>query len=405
MHHRSRSMSRTVSFAIFAGVALLFTAGVHYYIWARLVRDVALPPLAHRVLTLLVIALFASVPVALWLGRRAGADAWRPILLALWAWTGFMFLLLLLLGATDLGRLVSGLVARLAIEEPPADPERRLTLSRILGGSVALVAGGMGAAAVRSGLGELVIREVKVELGRLPRALSGTTIVQLTDLHVGPTIRRDFVQQVVERTNALEPDLIAITGDLVDGSVEELREHVAPLARLRAKHGVFFVTGNHEYYSGVTEWCAELTRLGIRVLRNERVEVRDQGAVFDLAGVDDYSSGRFGKKPDLERALGNRDPDRELVLLAHQPKHILDAEPYGVGLQLSGHTHGGQLWPWNYLVRLQQPVVSGLARIGQALVYVSNGTGYWGPPMRLGAPAEITRVVLLAAKSELPNNV
>jgi uncharacterized protein len=398
-------MSRTLSFVIFAGVALLLTAGIHYYIWVRLVRDLALPTFAHRALTAMVVGLFASVPLAVWLGRGAGADSWRPVLLTLWAWSGFMFLLLVLLGATDLGRLVSGLIVRLATEDPPADPERRLTLSRIVGGGVALVAGGAGVVAVRSGLGELVTREVEVELGRLPRALSGTTIVQLTDLHVGPTIRRDFVERVVEHSNLLEPDLIAITGDLVDGSVDELREHVAPLGRLRAKHGVFFVTGNHEYYSGVSQWCAELTRLGIRVLRNERVEIRDRDAVFDLAGVDDYSSARFGKKPDLERALGNRDQSRELVLLAHQPRHILEAERYGVGLQLSGHTHGGQLWPWNYLVRLQQPVVSGLARIGRALVYVSNGTGYWGPPMRLGAPAEITRVVLLARAGDLPNRV
>jgi uncharacterized protein len=398
-------MSRTLSFAIFAGVALLLTAAIHYYIWARLVRDVALPSFAHRALTLLVVALFASVPLAIWLGRSAGADSWRPVLLALWAWSGFMFLILVLLGVTDLGRLVSGLVARLATEDPPADPERRLTLSRILGGGVALVAGGAGVVAVRSGLGQLVTREVNVLLARLPRALSGTTIVQLTDMHVGPTIRRDFVELVVARTNALEPDIVAITGDLVDGSVEELRDQVAPLANLRAKHGVFFVTGNHEYYSGATQWCDELTRLGIRVLRNERVEIGDRDAGFDLAGVDDYSSGRFGKRPDLERALGQRDESRELVLLAHQPRHILEAERYGVGLQLSGHTHGGQLWPWNYLVRLQQPVVSGLARIGRAFVYVSNGTGYWGPPMRLGAPAEITRVVLLSESVDLENRV
>ncbi len=398
-------MSRTLSFAIFAGVALLLTATIHYYIWARLVRDVALPPFAHRALSTLVVLLFAAVPLAIWLGRGQAADSWRPVLLGLWAWSGFMFLLLMLLGATDIGRLVSGLLARIAIEDPPADPERRLTLSRILGGGVALIAGSAGAVAVRSGLGELVTREIRVTLERLPRALHGMTIVQLTDLHVGPTIRGSFVDQVVERTNALEPDLIAITGDLVDGSVAELRDHVAPLARLRAKHGVFFVTGNHEYYSGVEEWCAELTRLGIRVLRNERVPIQVGDEGFDLAGVDDYSSSRFGKKPDLRRALGDRDQSRELVLLAHQPKHILEAEPYGVGLQLSGHTHGGQLWPWNYFVRLQQPVVSGLARIGRALVYVSNGTGYWGPPMRLGAPAEITRVVLQASTNDSARNV
>jgi hypothetical protein len=167
---------------------------------------------------------------------------------------------------------------------------------------------------------------------------------------------------------------------------------------LRAKHGVFFVTGNHEYYSGAEEWCTELTRLGIRVLRNERVSIGDATDSFDLAGVDDHSAKRFGggHGEDLPKALLGRDPARELVLLAHQPKTIILAQDHGVGLQLSGHTHGGQIWPWTYLVRLQQPVVAGLARFGKSFVYVSRGTGYWGPPMRLGAPSEITELTLRA---------
>jgi uncharacterized protein len=158
------------------------------------------------------------------------------------------------------------------------------------------------------------------------------------------------------------------------------------------------VTGNHEYYSGAADWCAELERMGIRVLRNERVVIGEPDASFDLAGVDDHSAHGFapGHGPDYERALGGRDASRELVLLAHQPRQALGADRYGVGLQLSGHTHGGQMWPWNYLVRLQQPLVSGLGKVANTLVYVSNGTGYWGPPMRLRAPAEITELTLTA---------
>jgi predicted MPP superfamily phosphohydrolase len=202
----------------------------------------------------------------------------------------------------------------------------------------------------------------------------------------------------VAQVNALEPDVVAITGDLVDGSVPRLAPHVAPLGRLRARHGVFFVTGNHEYYSGAEEWCAHLAELGVRVLRNERVRIGTDGEGYDLAGVDDFAGRHFGRGhgADFGRALAGRDESREVVLLAHQPRAVVEAERAGVGLTISGHTHGGQIWPFNFLVRLQQPVTSGLARFGRSLIYVSNGTGYWGPPMRLGSPAEITQLVLEA---------
>ena len=238
---------------------------------------------------------------------------------------------------------------------------------------------------------------MRVPLRRLPAGLDGTTVVQLTDLHIGPTIGRTWLEGIVARVNALEPHIVAITGDLVDGTVDDLRHAVAPLGELRARHGVFFVTGNHEYYAGAPAWMAELKRLGVRVLRNERVSIGEGADSFDLAGVDDLSSyGQApGHGPDLPRALDGRDPTRELVLLAHQPKAVKEAARFGVGLQLSGHTHGGQIWPWGHLVKLQQPFVAGLAREKDTILYVSKGTGYWGPPMRLGAPAEITRLVLV----------
>ncbi|HSO00071.1 MAG TPA: metallophosphoesterase, partial [Candidatus Nanopelagicales bacterium] len=223
-------------------------------------------------------------------------------------------------------------------------------------------------------------------------------IVQLTDVHIGPTIGREWLEGIVARVNELEPDLVAITGDLVDGRVADLREHTAPLAKLRAKHGVYFVTGNHEYYSGADEWIEELSRLGVRVLRNERVTIGEGADSFDLAGVDDWKAGGFGggHGPDLKRALAGRDPGREVVLLAHQPKQVVQAAEMGVGLQLSGHTHGGQIFPWGYFVRLDQPHVQGLGQHGETQIYVSRGTGYWGPPMRVGAPPEITLVELEA---------
>jgi predicted MPP superfamily phosphohydrolase len=242
--------------------------------------------------------------------------------------------------------------------------------------------------------------EVPVRLPRLPPALDGLTVVQISDLHVGPTIRQREVDRVVAQANALRPDVVAITGDLVDGTVRELGPIVEGLARLRARYGVHFVTGNHEYYSGVDAWLPYLGRLGIRVLRNERVEIGDAGARLDLAGVDDWHAGRYGRGHgyDLGRALEGRDPERALVLLAHQPLGVEAGIRAGMGLQLSGHTHGGQIFPFNLAVRAAFRYVKGLHRLdgGEGSIYVSRGTGYWGPPMRLGVPPEIARITLLA---------
>ena len=238
------------------------------------------------------------------------------------------------------------------------------------------------------------MRRVRIPLAKLPKSASGYVIVQLSDVHVGPTLGREFVESIVRETNALAPDLIVITGDLVDGSVDQLREHVAALRDLKARDGVFFVTGNHEYYSGADAWIAHLGTLGVRVLRNERVDVR---GLFDLAGVDDASSA--GALPhhgqDVAKAAQGRDPSRALVLLAHQPKALKDALAAQVDLQLSGHVHGGQLVPFNWLVRLQQPLVAGLYLVEKTYVYVSTGTGYWGPPMRVGSGSELTRIELV----------
>jgi predicted MPP superfamily phosphohydrolase len=385
-------------FAVFIAVAAGLLAGIHYYLWARLVRDTHLPrPFALAALVGLV-ALACSVPLVVMLGRTRPGLA-RLIVWPAYVWMGTMFLLFIALVGTDVIRLVAGGLRRVG-GGGPVDPARRTLLARIAAVAVASFAGGLAAVAMRSALGPVAVRRLNVRLPRLPRAQHGFSIVQLTDLHVGPTIGRAFVAEIVRRTNALAPDLVAITGDLVDGSVAQLRDAVAPLGALRARHGVYFVTGNHEYYSGAAEWIDELSRLGIHVLRNQRVSIGDGASSFDLAGVDDRSSSRFGglePASALAKALDGRDGKRELVLLAHQPRSFFDAAPLGVGLQLSGHTHGGQLWPFSLIVRLQQPFLAGLHARGDAHLYVSRGTGYWGPPMRLGAPSEITHVVLESA--------
>ena len=249
------------------------------------------------------------------------------------------------------------------------------------------------------------VRRVDVPLASLPPALEGFTIAQISDLHVGPTIRRPYVEKVVEAVNALGADLVAITGDLIDGSVADLAEHVAPLAGLRSREGTFFVTGNHEYYSGAASWVHELRRIGIVPLMNEHVVVRRGAARIVVAGITDYSAGHFdaAEASDPKAALAGSPGDAGArILLAHQPRSAAAAEAAGFDLQLSGHTHGGQFWPWNHFVRLQQPFTAGLHRWRRMWVYTSRGTGYWGPPKRFGAPSEITLIRLVAAPSARP---
>jgi uncharacterized protein len=388
-------MPRAAQLAAFIAIALSVVGVLHWYVWTRLVADPALPAGLRRALSGTMLVLFACIPLAFYSARASDLHMRRLGTLPGYIWLGVLFLLFSAVASIDVVRTIGALLERLAADVPPSDPERRVTMARLFASAVALFGAGASVAALRSGLGPVVVKEVRVQLDRLPQSLHGTTIVQITDLHVGPTVGRQFVSDIVRRVNALAPDVIAITGDLVDGSVRSLAEQVAPLAALKARYGSYFVTGNHEYYSGVESWCREIARLGIRVLRNERVAIEgENGASFDLAGVDDHSADRFGGASNVGKAVEGRDSSRELVLLAHQPRAVFEASKHGVGLQLSGHTHGGQIWPWKYFVYLQQPVVAGLARIGRTLVYVSCGTGYWGPPMRLAAPAEITRIVL-----------
>jgi predicted MPP superfamily phosphohydrolase len=247
--------------------------------------------------------------------------------------------------------------------------------------------------------GTAPVVDVKVPIADLPAALEGFTIAQISDIHVGPTIKRPFVDAIVDRVNGLRPDMVAITGDLVDGSVGELSRDTAPLARLASRHGTYFVTGNHEYYSGARAWIVELRRLGAHVLMNEHVVLDHDGASVTVAGITDYSAHHFdpAHRSDAKAALEGAPAASAKVLLAHQPRSAAGAADAGADLQLSGHTHGGQFWPWNLFVRLQQPFTAGLHRLGRMWVYINRGTGYWGPPNRFGIPSEITRIRLVRA--------
>ncbi|HWA11558.1 MAG TPA: metallophosphoesterase [Burkholderiales bacterium] len=243
------------------------------------------------------------------------------------------------------------------------------------------------------------VRTVEVPIEGLPEALRGFSIAQITDIHVGATIKRDYVERIVRAVNALEADMVAVTGDLVDGSVARLSPHTQPLSQLRARHGAFFVTGNHEYYSGAHAWIEEMRRLGLSVLLNEHVVLDHDGAAVVVAGVTDMSAHHFdpSHRSDPAGAVAGAPGGAFKVLLAHQPRTALAARNAGYHLQLSGHTHGGQFFPWNYVVKLFEPFSTGLYRLGGLRLYVSRGTGYWGPPKRLGAPSEITHLRLVPA--------
>ena len=388
-------MSLRSLITFFALVALVTGLG-HFYLYRRLVHRSA-ATLRGRVLggALLAFGWFALMiarPLAIWV---SGAAASVVSTLA-WVWLGFA----LYLGLSLFGfQLLEGFawLSRRVRRAPEPSPERRLFLSRAAAGASAVIASGVSVYGTWRAFAPAELTELPVKLPRLPRALDGLTIVQITDLHVGDLIGQRFLEHVVERCNALKPDLIALTGDLVDGSVKELAPTIATLQRLRSRYGTFFVTGNHEYYSGADAWCDALAKMGMTVLRNRTVSVGEKGASFDLVGVDDWGAHHYGFKRgyDLDAAVAGRDLERAAVLLAHEPAGFDDVPALGLGLQLSGHTHGGQLFPITLAVKLRWHRARGHYALGDSQLYVSRGTGFWGAPMRVGSPPEILKVTLV----------
>ncbi|MBC9729112.1 metallophosphoesterase [Streptomyces sp. TRM68367] len=424
---------------VFVLVALL-AVGVlvvsNWYVWRRLFRDTTRGPgLARRAGAVLIAGGWALAVGAL-VAERTGAPFWLQQVLA---WPGFMWLAvsIYLLMAVAAGEVVRPLLLRFlrrrgSAEEPVAEPapipaaagaakgagtepampgtpqepsaaeepqrplqepSRRLFVSRVVAGAAAAAAVGTVGYGTYGVLRGPQVKGVTVPLAKLPRAAHGYRIAVVSDIHLGPVLGRGFTQKVVDTINSTQPDLIAVVGDLVDGSVQDLRPAVAPLAQLKARQGSFFVTGNHEYFSGAEQWVEEVRRLGLRPLENARTEL----AHFDLAGVNDVSGEDQGEGPDYARALGDRDPARACVLLAHQPVQIHEAVDYDVDLQLSGHTHGGQMFPFNFIAGAANPTLAGLERYGDTQLYVSRGAGAWGPPTRVGAPSDIT-VIELASR-------
>jgi predicted MPP superfamily phosphohydrolase len=367
----------------FVLLALSLLGGAHWYIAQRLVIDPGLEGAARTAALLAIAALGVGAVLTPGLERWLAPPWLRVVSFPFLIWMGLFWLSFVALAISD---LVLGLMGA-------STADVSVPRAALVGGGVVAAAG----LALRNGLRVPAVRRVEIALARWPQALDGFRIVQISDIHIGPLLGRGFARALTERVNALAPDLVAVTGDLVDGPVEMLHDDVAPFAALRGRHGVFFVTGNHDVYSGGEPWVERVRALGMRPLRNERVAIGGAEG-FDLAGVDDHRGDWVrGSSEDLDGALAGRDAARAVVLLAHDPGTFRRASTRGVDLQLSGHTHGGQIWPFNYLVRLAVPWVAGLHRVGASLLYVSRGSGFWGPPMRLFAPAEITELVLRRA--------
>lgn len=384
--------ARMIRFMLTAATLVALT---HAYIGIRLVPDL---PGGAAVTGAAIVALIAST-LLIPLGMLARFVIQRQPLSDRVSWVGVLAMglfssLLVLTALRDLLLVITALAAWVTVR-----PELVADLHRPSAVAVPILAVLVSLIGFANARRTPRILDVEVPIRDLPTPLVDFTIVQLSDIHVGSTIKRDYVQAVVDRVNALDADLVAITGDVVDGTVERLAPHTAPLAALASRHGTFFVTGNHEYYSGAEAWITEFSRLGLRVLANAHVVLEHEGAKLVIAGVNDFSAGAFNPvwHSDPNVALIGSPADVPKILLAHQPRSANAAAAAGADLQLSGHTHGGQFWPWNYFVRLQQPYTAGLHRLDGLWVYTSRGTGYWGPPKRFGAPSEITRIRLRRA--------
>lgn len=393
---------------LFLSIFFIFSGLVAFYITRRFLGMTSLSRLRKFVVaTGIVVILFIS-PITIMLRRYGMNNQGIDILV----WTGylclgflsFIFTFLVIRDVLCLPAAFLNTLKRILFAQPhgksdpviPENPSRRGFLVNSMNYGI------MATASLTTGYGIVEakqvpeVKEVQIAIPALPEDFDGFRIVQVTDLHVSPTIRRPYVEKVVEVVNSLNADIFALTGDLVDGTISQLSHDVEPLRNIKSAQGNFFVTGNHEYYFGVIDWVTQIQRLGFSILLNEfRMINRGQGSLL-LAGVTDYRGGNFlhTHRSDPIKAVAGAPAADVKILLAHQPKSIFDAASAGFDLQISGHTHGGQFFPWNLIVGLNQPFVSGLHKYKNTHIYVSRGTGYWGPPVRVGAPSEITLIKL-----------
>ncbi|WP_203906221.1 metallophosphoesterase [Rhizocola hellebori] len=380
----ARRSLRPVFFSITLMMVLALLFGVPW--WTLTTSAAQWPSPVVAVGTVLIVAALLAFPVLMYLGHGRRMD-WAArsgdtMLGVIWV----LFVWAILGNVLRLGLSVAGV----------ADPLRsRVVALSVLGVSAVLVVWGYYEA-----MRVPRVRRVQVTIPRLGRGLDGLRVVLLTDTHYGPIDRARWSARVTEAVNELSPDIVCHTGDIADGTVAQRREQAAPLGDIRAKLARTYVTGNHEYFGEAQGWLDHMQRLGWEPLHNRHLIVQRGGDQLVLAGVDDATAAHSGlpaHRADLDTALAGADPKLPVLLLAHQPKQIDAAVAAGVDLQISGHTHGGQIWPFNFLVRIDQPVVQGLSRHGaRTQLYTSRGTGFWGPPLRVFAPSEITEITLRA---------
>ncbi len=384
--------ARIAFFVVFLALA----SGMVLYLDRRLLRDVTTSARARLIGGAVIIGLAACAVFARMILRHTQVG--QGVALAMGLWIGLILYTVGALVAVDLGRAARNRLAKATAAPALPSEERRLFLARSAALTSVAAGGGLAGWGAYRAYTAPEITEYTVRLPGLPKSLEGFTIAQLSDVHVGQVIQAKFMDDLVERTNAARPDLVAITGDLVDGKPGDLGQYVARLRNLRAKYGTFFSSGNHDFYSGWEDWSVVLAGFDMQVLKNRHVSIGDAGGSFDLVGVEDYGS-RFG--PDgysVDKAVANRDPTRASVLLSHQPGGFDDATRLNLGLQLSGHTHGGQMFPATLISQVIWGSRNvGLSKEGNSQLIVSRGCGFVGPPMRLGSPPEVVKIILLPA--------
>ena len=392
-------MPQWASFLVFFTIVTSVYSAGHYYVYSWLVRWTEPARLFRRSIQLGFVLLVISFPAARILAQVDYNPFTYALTLVSSVWMGLVLYFVLLFLGMDLGHLIWRVFNLLRGRKFRLSLRSRRLLAGCVGLGVLLL--GVAAWIEAHNLG---VTRLEIPLKGLPAEMDGFTVVQVSDLHYGMLTENGKLSRVVERVNELKPDLIAITGDLVDEGVSHMEEMAGPLKKLKSRYGVLAVTGNHEYYAGVNRAVAIMKSAGIEVLRNE-MKVLPCG--LQILGVDDPTGSRRMGEPavDLEKQLSRLDREKPSILLYHQPIHFEKTASFGVGLQLSGHSHGGQLYPIICISRIFYPRTPGLHQIGESKMYVSRGAGTWGPPMRLGSPPEIVHITLRSPTRSSPYSV